>query len=203
LTPLDINIDNIFELNYIIPKPTYIEFKEVLKITGGALGKDVEYTIIHVGTGEKKREWPRERWRDLSIELISKGHLLVFTGYGAREVDIISWVTNGLANCLNLCGLLNWRQFVSVISNASLVYCVESVASHVSAGLATPCIAVWSGLNKPKYFKPLGHLTKTVTADVECVGCLRGCSEMRCINEVSVREVSSIDLSDLKSTRII
>jgi ADP-heptose:LPS heptosyltransferase len=203
LTALDLKINSSSELNYVIPKPTSSELDSLYKLFGGALAIGMKYTIIHIGTGEEKREWPRERWRDLSIELILKGDQLVFTGYGEREANMISWITDGLENCINLCGILDWRQFVSVISKASIVYCVESVASHVSAALGTPCIAVWSGLNKPKYFKPLGNLTKTLTANVECIGCLRGCAEMRCVREVSVKEVSSISLSDFTAPRFV
>lgn len=197
LTALDSRFAVHLVLNYVIPPPTEEEMDSVRRILGEKVSDGARYTVVHVGTGEEKREWPRERWRELAIKLSRQGETLVFTGHGKRETEIISWVTEGLTNYLDLCGRLDWRQFISVISGASLVYCIESVASHVSSGLGIPCIAVWSGLNKPNYFKPLGRFTKTVTANVECIGCLHGCAEMRCVREVRVDDVSSIRITDL------
>jgi len=182
---------------YVIPEPTQDELATVDDFLSANPHFSINYIIFHIGTGEPKREWPHERWRDLAVRLREHGQFIVFTGHGQRESELILQITEGLDGYVNLCGLLNWRQFISVVSRAAIVYCVESVASHVASGLRIRCVAIWSGLNNPNYFKPMGQSTITVTADVPCIGCQHGCKDMLCVRNVSVDEIVAIPVADL------
>lgn len=190
-------IDPLFEktsnLNYMIPLPKPEELAAVRRISKGKIYCGSKYTVIHVGTGEKKREWPREKWKELAIRLSQRGvNQLIFTGHGQREIDITSWISEGLTNFTDLCGQLDWNEFIAVISGATIVYCVESVAGHVASGLGIPCVAIYSGLNKPNYFKPIGQLTQTITANLDCLGCQTGCADMLCVTSVNVDDILSL-----------
>ncbi len=182
---------------YVIPKPTQDELASVDVFLNVDPRFCSDYIIFHIGTGELKREWLPERWRELAFQLRQQGQFIVFTGQGQRESESILRIIDGLDGCLNLCGLLNWRQFISVVSRAAIVYCVESVASHVASGLGIRCVAIWSGLNNPNYFKPIGLHTITVTADVPCIGCQHGCKDMHCVRNVSVNDIAEIPVADL------
>lgn len=147
------------------------------------------FFILHVGTGEVKREWPVPKWRELIRLINQRSKMLVFTGLGPREEHIVATLFDSRRKHLNLCGKLNWLELNSIISIADHVICVESVVSHLCAIHNVPASSVWSGLNRQHYFKPLNKSVVTLTADLDCLGCFRGCYDMSCLTLVEPVDV--------------
>ena len=147
------------------------------------------YVVVHMGTGEPQREWPRDKWRGLAAKLREGAYPVVLTGSGEQETLNAAWITANTQGCIDFCGKMDWDAFVSIVSKARLVFCVESVASHVAAAVNVPCVAVWSGITAPALFRPLGKRSVAITAPVPCVPCYRGCAGMECVRDVEVTEV--------------
>jgi len=160
---------------------------------------DPGYIVIHMGTGEKLKEWPVAKWHRLSEKLTAHGYSLVFTGYGLRESDNAWLAMAGLSNCVNLCNKLSWSAFVAVVKKSRLVICVESLAGHIAAAVATPCVAIWSGMANYYHWRPMSELCQILMHSVLCAPCYRGrgCTTMDCVRNVQPDDVYLVVLKML------
>jgi ADP-heptose:LPS heptosyltransferase len=149
-----------------------------------------EFLIFHVGAADSFRDWPAGRWRELAELFLVQGHLLVFTGSGPKDALRIQETLSGLSGCVNLCDRLPWSGFVAAVARTRLLVCVDTVAGHVAAATATPCVVITAG-RWPYLWRPLGPGNRVLMHPVPCAPCHRnsGCDGMECIQEVSVSSV--------------
>jgi ADP-heptose:LPS heptosyltransferase len=149
------------------------------------------YIVVHMGAGSKVKEWPLGCWERLAVELHRRGHQLVLTGQGEREVRHSVRVSEAVPSALNLTGALQWDEFVAVLHAAQLVVCVDSAAGHVAAAGGVPCVVLMAGLDNPHRWLPLGDAVWGLTNPVSCAPCYRslGCATMDCIKGIGVERV--------------
>lgn len=167
----------------------------------GAAGlREEDYLVFHVGAADDFRDWPAGRWRALAEAFIARGHTPVFTGMGPRDAALIGEITAGLGGCVSLCDRLSWGGFVAAVAGARLLVCVDTVAGHVAAAAGTPCAVITAG-RWPYLWRPLGPVTRVLTAPVPCAPCHRngGCAGMECIRDVTVETVCEAGLALLAS----
>jgi len=147
--------------------------------------EDVRYRIIHMGSGEVRREFPVSFWRELS-EKLSPEHTLVFTGRGPREEANVATVIRGLGNCVNACGRLTWGGFVAAVRYAEALYGVESMAGHVAGAVGTKCFVVYGGTAGVAKWRPEGKQSTVFTNHVPCAPCHLpgGCAAMTCMQGI-------------------
>ena len=196
---LPINKKYFEKLHYFLP-PIDHNFEEEANSFLRKASVDPAYIVIHMGTGERLREWPIEKWHILSEKLTVNGYGLVFTGYGQRESGNARLVMAGLSNCVNLCNKLSWGAFVSVVKQSKLVICVESLAGHIAAAVDTPCVAIWSGITNHHHWRPLSNLCQILLHPVPCAPCYRsrGCETMECVRNLQPDDVYLAALKALK-----
>lgn len=188
------------ELHYFLPSSAP-DFEKEADISSKRASIGSSYVVIHMGTGERLREWPIDKWRALSEKLLENGYILVFTGYGQREAENAYLVADGLSNCINLCNKLSWGGFVSILKSSKLVICVESLAGHIAAAVDTPCIAIWSGMTNPNHWRPLSSLCQILLHSVPCAPCYRsrGCETMDCVRNLQPNNVYLTALNVMKN----
>jgi ADP-heptose:LPS heptosyltransferase len=171
-----------------VPPAARNRAEAILRDAGIASGT---YLVVHMASGSALREWPREKWRQLSERLTANGQHLVFTGSGDAQWTAAEHVTRSLSHCTNLCGQLGWHEFVHVVKSAELVVCVETVAAHIAAAVGTPCVALWTGIARLSHWRPLDADTVVLSNPVPCAPCFRsrGCASMSCIRDLTVDTV--------------
>lgn len=149
------------------------------------------YTVFHVGSGEEKREWPSEKWKELLSALEARGHRIVFTGRGSREKALIAQITSDSPQALNLCDQLSLEAFTAVMRSARLLITVDSAAGHVASAYSVPTISLFSGTVRTSHFRPHNPRGVVCSFPVPCAPCfrLKGCSTMECIRGVRVEDV--------------
>lgn len=103
------------------------------------------YWVLHMGAGDEKKEWPLEKWRNLTKKISGEGFFIVFTGLGEEERKKIEWVRQDLANTQNLCNELSWKEFALLIQKATLLLSVDTVAIHVAYAFGIPTLVLFSG----------------------------------------------------------
>lgn len=147
--------------------------------------EDVRYRIIHMGSGDVRREFPASFWRELS-EKLSPEHTLFFTGRGPREEANIATVIRGLGNCVNACDRLTWDGFVAAVRYAEVLYGVESMAGHVAGAVGTKCVVVYGGIAGVARWRPEGKECIVITNHVPCAPCYlpQGCAAMTCMQGI-------------------
>ena len=196
LQTLHIDKSRCRELHYKLSSSNIEPGVDVLEKTAA---DSSDYIVVHMGTGEAKREWPLSKWKVLSQELSEKGYSLVFTGIGTKEAENASKVSGGLLHSVNVCGKLSWDDFLSVIKKARLVICVESLAGHIAAAMDTDCVAIWSGMANHHHWRPLSASARVLLNPVPCAPCYRsrGCTTMDCVRDLQPQKVLSAVLEKL------
>lgn len=156
----------------------------------GTVGTNTKgnYLLFHMGAGAIHKNWLPEKWRILALRLVNEGWQIVFTGSGVEENNDIEFVAKGIDNCLNLCGKLNWSEFVETIRNARIVVSVDTVAGHIAAALKRPIIVLANGVTNINHWRPLGEKVSVISHPLECENCLKpdGCIGMDCIRNIEV-----------------
>jgi lipopolysaccharide heptosyltransferase II len=155
---------------------------EVCAVLGVTSLADARYRIIHMGSGEIRREFRLNFWRDLAKQL-SPHQTLVFTGRGRRESRNIAAAIDGVGNCVDACDRLSWDGFVTAVKHAEVLYGVESMAGHVAAAVGTRCVVVYGGMAGVAQWRPEGDDAVVFTNHVACAPCHRpsGCEAMTCM----------------------
>jgi len=149
-----------------------------------------QHVIIHMGCSHALKQWKTDRWIQLILRLEKLGWKIVLTGKGGNEKKICDLVS-AQTSATNLCNQLSWPAFVSTIQEARLVITVDSVAVHTAAGSLTPTLVIFSGINSANMWTPPCVSCKTLVNTIPCYPCFnrKGCSTMKCINEISVDDV--------------
>ena len=118
-----------------------------------------QYLVIHVGSGDVRKEWPKEFWRQSCERLSAAGHFLVFSGKGPREREMIAYISNGLPRALNVCDRLSWLETVALIRDARLLVGVDTATGHAAAAVEAPAVLIYNGIHSIAHWKPLGSMT--------------------------------------------
>jgi heptosyltransferase-2 len=144
------------------------------------------YAVLHVGGGAALKEWPLEHWVAVARELLRRNIPVVLTGAGRSDAVSARAIRSAVTGTINLCDELSWPEFRCVISLASLVLSVDTVAMHLAAAEGTPCVAVRTGIDTPNRWDPPAASVRVLAHPVSCAPCYRsrGCSEMLCVRGV-------------------
>lgn len=147
-----------------------------------------DYLVLHMGTGEERKEWPEEKWRELALKLHEEGYSLVFTGKGEREKARIARVRGDMTHTVDASSS-SFAEFCACIQHAQGVICGETAAVHVAAAYDTPTIALYTAINPLVRWRSLSKKAHTLLKPLPCSPCYRGCKAMRCLREIEVDEV--------------
>ena len=183
LQPLGVSQNNVDSLKY------NLSFKN--EIGSLLIERNTKYIVIHIGSGSKAKEWSIKNWRELTIKMRRLEYRLLFTGIGSYEQENIDKIIEGLDYCENLCNKLNFREYLKLISNTSLLIGVDSLAGHLAAAYNVPSVLIYSGLANIHQWKPLANNVTIVTEKTVCSPCYlnNGCYDMECIKSINDENV--------------
>jgi ADP-heptose:LPS heptosyltransferase len=147
-----------------------------------------QYLVFHMGAGSLHREWSSINWKMLAKLFLKSNYNIALTGLGKREKYNIDFVKELAPDrFIDLCDLLHFQEFVSLIKGAELLVTTDSMAGHVAAAINTPSIVIGNGEKSPAFWRPVSDLSFFITNPVSCAPCYksRGCKGMECILGIS------------------
>jgi len=149
---------------------------DALHATDDALPEPGTYACIHAGARMPSRRWPPERFAEVADHLAGQGLHIVLTG-SADECELVERVEHAMhMPVLNLAGKTELGTFAALVSQAAIVICNDTGASHVAAAVGTPSVVVCCG-SDPARWAPLDHERHRVLAHpIFC----RPCMHERC-----------------------
>jgi ADP-heptose:LPS heptosyltransferase len=122
--------------------------------------KKTVYILMHTGTSENfvERRWPTDHYAQLADILINKINAkIVFTGLKS-EGRIVKNVINAMKNrssAIDLCGELDFGQYISLIKLSDLVISADTASVHLASCLSIPVVGLY-GPNTPLLYGPWG-----------------------------------------------
>lgn len=148
-----------------------------------------DYVLLHIGPGDRHKDWPAPAWIELGQKLIGDGLHLVYTG-GPDEAPHSEGVRAALGG-ENLIGRLTLRGFATILSRARGLVSIDTVAGHLGAFFRVPTAIVQNGVAPLNLWRPNQPFVRIVTFPVSCAPCNRthGCESMTCIRSTPAETV--------------
>ncbi|MDD5035766.1 MAG: glycosyltransferase family 9 protein [Methylococcaceae bacterium] len=152
------------------------------------------FVAASVGTKVDVKDWGHERWmawaKRFSGDHPELGLSLVGAPDEAERSAKLAACWSGPA--INLCGRLTPRQSAVVLEQALFYVGHDSGPMHLASAVGTPCIAIFSGHNKPGEWFPCGEGHSILFHQTECFGCFLDYCERydkKCIKAITVDDV--------------
>jgi heptosyltransferase-1 len=153
-----------------------------------------DYAVIVPGARWKTKIWPPEKFGKLS----SKLPLSTLIVGGKGDIDAaneIASLSNGKA--ISLAGKTDIKELIEIMKAARFVISNDSGPLHIAAALGIPVFAIF-GPTDPSRTGPYGKDHTVIKEETSCSPCFRRkCSDMKCMNSLSVEKVYKIIKSGL------
>jgi len=141
---------------------------------------------IHVGAGNKFRDWGNDNFSNLIKLLLSSEFTVFLIGWGDQEMERRKVLENH-HSVKNLIGKLTIPETCLLISRSDVYFGVDSGPLHLASLTQTPIVAIY-GPNLPEISGPWREeQTTIIQLPLNC----RPCSQRRCIYD-SIRCVQDI-----------
>ena len=136
------------------------------------------------------KQWPEERFRDLSSRLILKGFHVVWLGLGkGLNLDPHKML-------FDLRGLLALEDLVHLLKMATLTVCNDTGLMHLSEALGTPVVGIFGPTTTGLGFGPRLIESRIVEKPLWCRPCSktgrfchRPWNRQKCLKDISIDEV--------------
>lgn len=148
-----------------------------------------DFVVLHVGPGNRHKDWPIEQWNSLGRMLIADGYRLVFTG-AASDARHVGKLCAGLDG-EDLLGKLSLRGLGTLLAGARGLVAIDTMVGHLAAPLHVPTVIVAPGITPPGLWRPSQPFVRSMTEVVPCAPCNRtlGCDAMPCVRGVKAERV--------------
>jgi len=131
--------------------------------------------VVHVGAGTSAKTWPDEHWRELIGWLIVRldAQVVLVGGKSDRIIARRILGKEGCAGVADWTGQLGLVDLAAVLEQADLLVGADSGPAHLAAAVGTPVVALFSGTNRVRQWRPPGELVRVVRHRVPCSPCHR------------------------------
>jgi heptosyltransferase II len=164
--------------------------KKVAAIMAQTGWKDSDLkVIIHAAASLPAKQWPLDRFAAVMAVLRDKHHArFVYTG-SAGDAELYRGIEKlGPFNGLDLCGVTNVRENLSVYKSADLFFGVDSGPMHMAAAVGVPVVALFGPTDERKW-GPWGEGHTVITKRLSCYPCKpHKCADNECMKQISVED---------------
>ena len=101
--------------------------------------------LCHPGAFDDARAWVPRSWAEVARQLSSQGFLVVFSGAGDEDRELIEEILALGGQGITLCDSLVWDEFVAAVFLSHAVVTVDTVAQHVASAFDRNCVVIGSG----------------------------------------------------------
>ena len=154
-----------------------------------ALQIDGKSIILHPKSQGSAREWPIEKYIELTNELIKTGFTVFFTGTQA-EGDTFRSQIPVHQNVIDTTGKLSLDELISFISKVDFLLACSTGPLHIAGYLGINTIGFFVPRRPihPGRWKALGPNVSILVNDPECANCTKK-ADCNCIADISVERV--------------
>ena len=145
--------------------------------------------IIHAAASLPAKQWPLESFAAVMKILKQKYEArFVYTGAKGDEGLYHEIEKMGPFSGLNLCGITNLRENLSVYRAANLYFGVDSGPMHMASAVGIPVIALFGPTDEKKW-GPWGEDHTVISKRLPCHPCKpHKCSDNECMKQITVQE---------------
>jgi heptosyltransferase II len=151
--------------------------------------KDDLKIIVHVAASLPAKQWPLERFAEV-MKILKQKYSARFVYTGAKgDATLYNEIeAMGPFNGLNLCGITNLRENISVYRAANLFFGVDSGPMHMAAAVNVPVIALFGPTDERKW-GPWGEGHSILSKRLVCHPCKpHKCSDNECMQQITAQD---------------
>ncbi|MEW6512820.1 MAG: glycosyltransferase family 9 protein [Pseudomonadota bacterium] len=115
------------------------------------------YLVIHPTSAWQRKTWDVSGWRKVIQELHRRTglHLIITAGAAEWETAMADEIALGISlPILNFAGRTTLREYLAVLSRASVTLCIDGSASHLSAAFGRPTLTLFGPTNPVHWHWP-------------------------------------------------
>ena len=145
--------------------------------------------VIHAAASLPAKQWPLERFAAVMAVLRDRYHArFVYTGAKGDATLYREIEKHGPFKGLDLCGVTNLRENISVYRSADLFFGVDSGPMHMAAAVGVPVVALFGPTDERKW-GPWGKGHTVITKRLSCHPCKpHKCADNECMKQITVEE---------------
>jgi heptosyltransferase-2 len=171
----------------------------VMKSKGLNFDDDVLKVIVHATSGNRKKEWAKDKWADI-IQWLSeeKNVQVLFNGTKNDSLtyeEILSYLPNNGNDLkyppINFCGEFSLRETLAFTEKTDLIVGCDSGNLHIAASVGVPVIGIYGPMNTEKW-KAWADNSVVISLGLPCQPCglKKKCkNDYSCIKNISVERV--------------
>jgi len=130
-----------------------------------------EYAVLVPGSVWPTKRWPWQGYRRTAEYLLEKGKKVVLAG-APSEKDLNRLVAQRLA-VTDLTGQTTIAEMMTLVKEAALVVCNDSMSLHMASAFKVPTVAVFCATSRDFGFGPWENRAIVVEKDLACRPCRR------------------------------
>jgi heptosyltransferase-2 len=179
------DLSSLLKINPLpITKDSHEKVKSLLKNINN-------YSVFHMTSSTKTRDWNLEGWIEIANYCIKKNIIPVISGQGNHALHLSNRVLEHVPNVISLVNMITWDEFVALIYGSKFVISVETAAGHIASSFNKPTISIYGGMADWRHWKPFGNNVNVVFEDLKCSPCFnaKGCEHLNCLKNLSSLKV--------------
>jgi ADP-heptose:LPS heptosyltransferase len=126
--------------------------------------------VMHAGPAWPVREWPIERWAELSERIGSRTSAIIIQIGTDREVGRQLIRPLRIPRAVNWVNKLDLVELVALLESANVYVGIDSGPLHIAAAIGVPSIGLFGPTLAPLFLHPRAS-TKVITGSSKCIGC--------------------------------
>jgi len=112
-----------------------------------------KFILIHLGSGSSLKRCTNSEWSLLIKELLSFHLPIWIAGKGPFDLKQASELLQQFTDLHNVVDGYSLEELTTLISKSTLVIALDSMAAHLSAACKTPCIQIFTSLEKNPHWE--------------------------------------------------
>lgn len=165
---------------------------ELPEFLSNALQNDAKSIVLHPKSQGSAREWPMEKYVELTNELVAREYRVFFTGTEAEGAAFRSHIP-AHPNVIDTTGKLDLDQLICLISKVDVLVACSTGPLHIAGFLGIKTIGFFVPKRPihPERWKALGPNVTILVNDENCPSCAKK-ADCDCIADISVTRVLEI-----------
>ncbi len=147
---------------------------------------------VHLAAGTPAKCWPAESWQELAQRLVRERNARIVLVGTQEDRETAEMITAAGVQPLDLVGRLSLTKLAAVLQRADLLIGADSGPAHVAAAVGTRVLALFSGTNDPRQWRPWGEAVTVIRNAPVCSPCHREIcpwADHPCMRGLSVESV--------------
>lgn len=144
------------------------------------------------GSKMSAKIWPVERVAEIGRRLIADGRFEIVVVGGPADANLAETLLRDWGSGLNAAGRFSVMGSAAVLHQCRFVFAIDSGPMHMAAAGGIPCVALFSAVDYPGRYHPLGRNHVLLRHSVPCAGCrLQVCpvEGHPCMTGITIEEV--------------